>query len=1139
MPTKRVLLAILAASAAMLVVGIGLRLPVAGSAAGMVSHGESGLIQTSVTLTPVADASITAAEPDTPHGNDHTLEVYYGGENEIGRALIRFNLAAAVPSDAIIDEARLDLYLEYGDGADPVNLVAANLTEDWVESEVTWNTPPAMGEPTVATLVDTTLGYTSLDVTDIVQAWHNVPHYGLELSGREGGANYSRIFESREHGENPPQLVVTYHLSPTPTNTPTPTAMPTSTPTPPPPSTADLLIIAPEAFTPPLRALAAHKNDTSMPTRMLTIEEIEASYSGYDLPERIKKAIEAEHRLHEVKYVMLVGDTDIFPVRWAYICIPTSPLSCAKGFPWRFSGAYGSADLYYADLYESNGTTFEGWDFDGDHKYGETGCNWCTGANADNLDLHMDVVVGRVPVSSLQEVTTYVNKVIRYEYMAGYGGGWTHQALVVAGNSGNSRGAANKIAAKAPSLQTTVLAYDAPGCVSSTLPTRDNINTRLNEGALLAVYLGHGSGPKIWGIGQLCDGTNSSYNVPNEINAADGPDNAYMLPVVLDFACENGQYGPPVPWHFPYLDVQGQERDYGCNPPCFTTPLEPEEPASLQVGNDFNSQPFDRESTAEWFLVRSDDGAIAEIASYGFGDSGNWRMGETFFQTYQNGQHILGELWKATLEDFIGAGDPDNQWHFRHLKSYHLFGDPSLRVGGVSGLKGMPPVVDVSEAVADASIYDNHPGNNYGNYSDIGFMNYPGDYKSRALVRFDVSGIPLSATISLADMNLYVLTAGPASGWNKLYELQNTWVETSVTWNNAPGWGTQVFNGTITPTQWTYFPWSVVSSVNRWANHGVTNNGWLLRGNEDNQYIYSFAAREHSNYPHPQLVVKYQPPCPAKLLLGLVSHLSAQQSGLDTLYRLRDELMTTTPRGRHFIDLFYEHSPELATLLLTHSDLREEGTGLLEMLLPGLEALVNGEGDTVAVTPDMVERLDAFLARLNELASPDLQDDIAQEWERANPSTLVEQTFAGAWEQVAGQWAVYLPLIFSPPGTPPQPEHLEFSGQVFLGEAGDTSQPLGGVDAVVLLGATGRFGPSVVLDTTQAAEDGSFFLGYEYTIATAYPYYSLAISDTRYMVTGVMPGEGGEPWEPGWIQFVAPSAGWYLENAFFVQPVKQ
>ena len=243
-------------------------------------------------------------------------------------------------------------------------------------------------------------------------------------------------------------------------------------------------------------------------------------------------------------------------------------------------------------------------------------------------------------------------------------------------------------------------------------------------------------------------------------------------------------------------------------------------------------------------------------------------------------------------------------------------------------------------------------------------------------------------------------------------------------------------------------------------------------------------------------------------------------------------------KGRHFIDLFYEHSPELATLMLTHGDLREEGTALLEMALPGLEALVNGEGETGVVTPDMVEQLGAFRAHLDELASHDLQDDIAQEWERANPPSLVEQTFAEAGEQVAGQWAVYVPVIFGPPGTPPEPEHLEFSGRVFLGEPGDTSQPLGGVDAVILLGATGRFGPSVILDTSQTAEDGSFSLGYEYTVETAYPYYSLAISDTRYTVAGVTPGEGGEPWEPDWIQFVTPPAGSYPDNAFFVQPVE-
>jgi len=187
---------------------------VAASAAGRANHGVAELTQTTVNLTPVADASIESAAPDTNFGSTETLAVYYGGQNEIARALIRFNLAAAVPSEAIIDSARLDLFLEYGDGADPVNLVAALLTEDWVESEVTWSTRPATGEPVVAALVDTSPGYKGLDVTHIVRVWHNVPHYGLELSGPEGEPGYSRIFESCEYGENPPQMVVTYHLPP-------------------------------------------------------------------------------------------------------------------------------------------------------------------------------------------------------------------------------------------------------------------------------------------------------------------------------------------------------------------------------------------------------------------------------------------------------------------------------------------------------------------------------------------------------------------------------------------------------------------------------------------------------------------------------------------------------------------------------------------------------------------------------------------------------------------------------------------------------------------------------------------------------------------------------------------------------------
>ena len=170
--------------------------------------------QTTITIIPVADTSIESAAPNTPFGVDETLNVYYGGQNEFARALIRFNLAAAVPTDAVIDSARLDLFLEYGEGPASIMMIAARLTEDWIESQVTWNNRPATGSPEDATLADTTVSPIRLDVTEIVQAWHNVPHFGLELRGPEGETFYNLSFWSRQHGEMRPQLVVTYHLPP-------------------------------------------------------------------------------------------------------------------------------------------------------------------------------------------------------------------------------------------------------------------------------------------------------------------------------------------------------------------------------------------------------------------------------------------------------------------------------------------------------------------------------------------------------------------------------------------------------------------------------------------------------------------------------------------------------------------------------------------------------------------------------------------------------------------------------------------------------------------------------------------------------------------------------------------------------------
>jgi len=75
----------------------------AGSVAGQPGPIAIEPAQIEVSLVPVSDAGIESGAPDTNYGSTDSLPVYFGGENEIGRALIRFNLAAGLPAEAIID----------------------------------------------------------------------------------------------------------------------------------------------------------------------------------------------------------------------------------------------------------------------------------------------------------------------------------------------------------------------------------------------------------------------------------------------------------------------------------------------------------------------------------------------------------------------------------------------------------------------------------------------------------------------------------------------------------------------------------------------------------------------------------------------------------------------------------------------------------------------------------------------------------------------------------------------------------------------------------------------------------------------------------------------------------------------------
>ena len=195
----------------------------------------------------------------------------------------------------------------------------------------------------------------------------------------------------------------------------------------------DLMIITHEDFVSECERLSLWKNSTGMKSAVVTWQDLVASYPGADLPERIKRGIANWYSSRGVRYVLLMGDADMLPVRYIsmdwHAHTPEPDKLDASDF------VYSASDLYYADLFNSS-EDFDDWDIDKNGMYGELWGAWkMTGLgpiNYDRLDMVPDVAVGRVPASTLEEARNFVSKVISYETHATRESPWLRQALLVA-----------------------------------------------------------------------------------------------------------------------------------------------------------------------------------------------------------------------------------------------------------------------------------------------------------------------------------------------------------------------------------------------------------------------------------------------------------------------------------------------------------------------------------------------------------------------------------------------------------------------------------------------------------------------------------------------------------------------------------
>ena len=133
---------------------------------------------------------------------------------------------------------------------------------------------------------------------------------------------------------------------------------------------------------------------------------------------------------------------------------------------------------------------------------------------------------------------------------------------------------------------------------------------------------------------------------------------------------------------------------------------------------------------------------------------------------------------------------------------------------------------------------------------------------------------------------------------------------------------------------------------------------------------------------------------------NLVSSLEEVPLGVQLFYRVRDELLSLTPQGNNFIDLYYQYGPEIGALLLADSDLYQEGVGLLQIWEPKLRALVDGEGNTVTISQAEVDAIENFLLNLEAVASNGLRIVLQNERMNLDIQGFVGQTMSQAWAEI-------------------------------------------------------------------------------------------------------------------------------------------
>lgn len=179
--------------------------------------------------------------------------------------------------------------------------------------------------------------------------------------------------------------------------------------------------------------------------------------------------------------------------------------------------------------------------------------------------------------------------------------------------------------------------------------------------------------------------------------------------------------------------------------------------------------------------------------------------------------------------------------------------------------------VILQPSILDTYIIENAPNTSYGTAAEMWLNGYTATYRSRILIKFDMSSILPTAQFTSAVLSIYCATHAQTITINA-YRILRAWTE-SATWNGYGGgsWGTAGCNNTTSDRSGTSMG-SASNSGTGWfdltlsnaemalllaSNNGICLIGYNASPSGDNKYL----PREYGTpASRPKLVVDYITP---------------------------------------------------------------------------------------------------------------------------------------------------------------------------------------------------------------------------------------------------------------------------------------